>query len=828
MNLPNIHFEDTLIEFKEINPSDFNEHYSVDEKIIINPDDESGYLDKELKPIFEKGFNEKSTVVLNAGVGQGKTYTVINQIAEYANCKDFVVIVAVPFKNLIEQYSKDISKKINKKKIFNILDIDDVYIDKPPFMDNIFMADEYNVNKFDASEYSVHIMTINSLLGNAGDSLLQARNKVIYINKLRKHCEESNKRIVIFFDEIHDGIHNFHEEYLYKFWNLHEIIQKIFIISATFNEASKEVIKYLSEFTDRKIQIIESTRKRFPKKQSNLNIYFYSGYNIDQDVSLLNLIKSLKNENKDFDMMVYSKNLIKKFLESPMNKSKTSVSHLLYPMRDNINRCYYDVFDKTNANKKYNGKFKINIGTNFSTGINIEKINHNYLIILPKDLNIDFFNNKGVFTNGSNTIIQTFARLRKKGNIHIFMPFPLEIAKDSLPFNDSQNNIFHAIYDEYIYDRTRKVSYSNINKQSNELTKIYNSLYSYVSKARTLIANTERNGMNRLLYPSKEIFIMNKGERFLSENYFGGNLSSYVFFASITNQFLNCRLTNINYSNLLNLSTSNFEIEIKEIFDQEIDFLKSIWNFQSDSANYLDDFSNERNIVSPNSNHIEFGHNLSDFELYEYFEKYFFKTFEILLDGKRLDILKKDKVRKQLLLLIYGRKGSRKKELYHKYLKSCIYYSNMLEIDSIPENIIPSKAIEIIELFKHWYDFVELLEQLKVFNKQGNILPSETPPEFKKLFVSKSMINNINELRKKEAFLSTDVFPFKNTFGKLSTQTKMGDSFYKLLINVLYDGELKSSTLNRESIRRYILKDIDFEKSKLINLLHKPLPEFIL
>ena len=43
---------------------------------------------------------------------------------------------------------------------------------------------------------------------------------------------------------------------------LENVLHKNFIISATFSEASKVVIEYLAEPTDRKIQIIESKERR--------------------------------------------------------------------------------------------------------------------------------------------------------------------------------------------------------------------------------------------------------------------------------------------------------------------------------------------------------------------------------------------------------------------------------------------------------------------------------------------------------------------------------------------------------------------------------------
>ena len=81
------------------------------------------------------------------------------------------------------------------------------------------------------------------------------------------NCKAQNKKVVFIYDEIHDTIHNFRQELIFNLWKWKNVIHKNFVISATFNEASKIVIEYLAELTDRKIQIIESERVRNPEKQ---------------------------------------------------------------------------------------------------------------------------------------------------------------------------------------------------------------------------------------------------------------------------------------------------------------------------------------------------------------------------------------------------------------------------------------------------------------------------------------------------------------------------------------------------------------------------------
>lgn len=73
MELPNEHFDDFSIEFKKINPEDFD-GFEVD-KVKISPN-EDGYIKEELHS--KTNIDEKNTMVINVGVGQGKTY--------YRNC----------------------------------------------------------------------------------------------------------------------------------------------------------------------------------------------------------------------------------------------------------------------------------------------------------------------------------------------------------------------------------------------------------------------------------------------------------------------------------------------------------------------------------------------------------------------------------------------------------------------------------------------------------------------------------------------------------------------------------------------------------------------
>ena len=118
MKLPNIHFQDFPIEFKEINPEDFqhsemtkdgviNKGFNVEEKIIIEPDSD-GYITENLIPRIS--LETKNTVIINAAVGQGKTHSIIKIARKYYfdTKQEYVVFIASPFVSLVEQYFNDI------------------------------------------------------------------------------------------------------------------------------------------------------------------------------------------------------------------------------------------------------------------------------------------------------------------------------------------------------------------------------------------------------------------------------------------------------------------------------------------------------------------------------------------------------------------------------------------------------------------------------------------------------------------------------------------------------------------------------------------------
>ena len=434
MSLLDFELIDLHVEFKKINPDDFdNTLYNVAPKTIITPNDQ-GFISPQIVSNLIPKLHTKDTVVINAGVGQGKSYSVIELIKEYSKLEEYVVILAVPFNNLINQYVADLTAEsdINTSSVFNMMKINnytfETFTDTP--LNYGFFSDVDAVNEFQPENFKVHVMSINALLGNSGDNILfQSNKKVKYFNSLQTYCEANNKKIILFFDEIHDSIHNFREDLIYGFWRYQNLIHKIFVVSATFNEASKEVIKYLSEFTNKEIQILESARKVFPDKQSQLHLIFNEKYDLTKNDNFMKLFERTANNKTSFDFIVYSK----KQIESNF-KANPDINQILQLSGSRINYCYADTFDKASDVAKYEVD-AINIGTNFTTGVNITKENHVMFIFIPIALDKSFINNNGVFRSIPNSVIQALARQRKAGDIYIIMPPPRGIKPESLPFS---------------------------------------------------------------------------------------------------------------------------------------------------------------------------------------------------------------------------------------------------------------------------------------------------------------------------------------------------------------------------------------------------------
>lgn len=785
--------EGVPVEFKQINKKDFNSFYNVEDKIVVGVNEE-GYLDENFMSVLDGDSYNTNTTIINAGVGQGKSKRLIQKAISFANEEDYIVVVAVPFNSLIKQYYDELCSQFDKYRVFSMLDIENAQFLYPEKKDtNVFLA-EPNSHYFrqdKISNYKIHIMTTNSLLGNSGEEVLfQSRDKREYFQKLITLCKHQNKKIVIIFDEIHDCIHNFKEQYIINFWKFYGLVHKIYIVSATFNEASKEVVKYLSEFTDRNIKIIESERTIKPNKQSNLHLIFNDSSRINSNEHLRYAINTVIYNKQPFDIIVYSKKQVDQLL------SKDSKIELLVEMKGDLNICYTDIFSY-DANNKYSSE-KINIGTNFTTGVNIEKDNHHLFIILPKRLNAEFINNKGIFNSGINSIIQSFARQRRIGDIYVVLSIPYMISEDSIPYEES---IKAEIIKRFRKFNTESiVDYSNINHQDIELNEVYERLLKNSQEAINSIQSLDRTGMNSLEFPNKERFIIERGEKYLTNNFFGGDLSSYVYFAAITNQFLNCKLATVSLTEDLYYESESLTLDLL------IDYQNHIFNF-------------------PLAEGKEF-YTFEDVEMSKY------ETLKLLLSyylNRRLHIdKKKDNKRSilqiMILYVIYDSlmdvddiyRENKSNEIISKYyFQSCVKYSSIA--GNLDIQLSDTQSF-LAEFFNKWSQFLEIIN---TSISEARILSKSPSNDFIELFNSLDFDSYINRFTKIDLIVKNGIINFHENWKTKISSEKRINFFYKTLVETFYNYEDRQVPQENGTRPRLYTNVVGKDLNEIYNLLYE-------
>lgn len=569
-------FDSFPIEFKQINPQDFP-HFELSEKVIISPNDE-GYIKEALNSNLRLG--DKNTVVINAGVGQGKTHTIIDIVKQYYDREEFVIFIASPFVSLVEQYYKDVlDKQIPEGDVFRYEVLGNEEL--PQFW-----------------KKRIHIVTANCLLGNPGeDAFINSNVKRYYLNRLSKYCEKKGKKVVFIYDEIHDTIHNFREKYIFNLWKWRNVIHKNFIISATYNEASKVVIEYLAELTDNKIQIIESERKRFPAKQSELFLHYNSEqfYDFD-DKKITGLIGDLISLGKDIDILSYSK----KLAENIINNKAEGIGAELYKKYEEINNCTSELKlnqrgDREIPQNRYKPNM-CNVGTNFKTGVSIHKDNHAFVIIMPpKGAKMAYKNNYGIFSSGINSIIQALARQRKKGEIHIILPKPKEFDYNTLLFEEEGQHEYFKEFYERAKDSSEveeKTKYLPLTEQDIMFFDFYeNTLKSNIKDEIAFVQNLDRPNKVRLDFPEYKLYKLSDSEEYFVNKtlFFGGDLSAYITYCAITNQFINCKFVGGFAKQELILNFGEIQKGLKEFCDKVYFFdddRMSLYYFLNDAYFY--------------------------------------------------------------------------------------------------------------------------------------------------------------------------------------------------------------------------------------------------
>lgn len=801
MNLPNTHFTDFPIEFKEINPDDFP-HFEVGEKIIISPNEE-GYINEPLQQNINLA--EKNTLIINAGVGQGKTYSIIEIIKRYYDeSENYLIIVAVPYVSLVQQYLNDIvAKGISENDIYRY-----EYIGRQTHID--------------AWTSKIQIITVNGLLGNPGeDAFVNETNKRNYLNYMSSKCLENNRKVVFIYDEIHDTIHNFKEKYIFNLWKWSEVIHKNIILSATFNEASKIVIEYLADLTDNKIQIIESKRIRFPEKQSELYLHYNQSrsYTFDNN-GICELVENLISKEKTIDILCFSRILANDIYR----KTDSGVGKLLFEKFGEIQNCVSDLNDNqrmySETPQNRFDKDKCNVGTNFKTGISINKTNHAFIVIMPPlGRKGKFKNNYGIFTDGINSIIQALARQRSKGEIHIVLPPPQKFNYETLSnFSAIQKNKFIEAYELHKLnsDNLAKTDYISINNQKDILDDFYNTILkeNILSEIET-INNMDRSYKIRLEFPELKLFKLNIGEKYLYTKFqfFGGDLSSYITYSAFTNQFINCSLKETNTLSPFHLKENRVQWRLEKYFYEEYD---SDLNYY----NYL------RTTVS-------------DYYFYNYIKSDIFNKYKVFYkpssENTRRQIVsfEEKKVELQFLAFIQRKIYPNNRAFNNRFLNNGYYIdaeytrgdyfraciSHSLNMENEYENI-PGNTKNLIEAFKTLNYFRNKIKDNCLTGTKGGV-------EFKYVFnapfdgfITNEEIIKFNSmyttLIENDIFIQRDIFDFKRAFLRTGNIDKKKKSFYKCLLQDFFKISSDFIYLNNEQKRIKIIEEIEIPDPNFI------------
>ncbi|WP_452221439.1 DEAD/DEAH box helicase family protein [Lacinutrix salivirga] len=782
MKLPNIHFQDFPVDFKKIESSDFST-YLTSKKILIKPNDK-GYINESLQDSTD--INEKNTVVINAAVGQGKTTSIIKIVKRFYEAKDedYLIFVASPFVSLVEQYyNKIIAEGVPESQVYRYE----------------FIGERNNVSYLNKK---VQIITVNGLLGNPGeDAFVNSQAKRDYLNNLVENCKLKKRKVVIIYDEIHDAVHNFKQEYIFNLWKWKDVIHKNFVLSATYSEASKIVIEYLAELTNKSIKIIESERVRIPRNQSALYLHYNpSLYYKSDNEGLVRVVKDIVSRGKEIDVLCYSKNLA----DAIISKKNTGVGKVLYDKYEILNNCTSDLrinqrLGRLEVKNRFDNS-KCNIGTNFKTGVSIEKKNHAFLIILPpKGSMLPFKNLQGIFTGGVNSIIQALARQRKRGGeIHVILPPPDEFDYATLPFkkNRVQYNNFVEFYD-LVKSKSKtkdKVLHIPTGLQNMLIYDFYeNKLKKNIESEIKAVKEANRVDKLSLKFPDFKSYVLNHGEEYLAQSFkfSGGDLSAFITYSAITNQFVNCNFSGFTSNSTFTFEENKIQMLLGLYFENYVsedmyETYRSLndFNFYLDFKNDFFEYNvrfikNAKSIpIKVNNNPEIEAHIIGFVQRFLYPNSKFTKSI-FYLNGDLFDYT-------------YQRKD---------YFLSCL--SHVSEVDLSIENIIRVNSFKTLAYFRN-----KLITNIKIGStvRKGEFeyLPKSPFAEFvldSEVQIFEDMIDYfINE----DYFIKNNVFKFNQTRFKSTYTTKQKiKSFYSkiLLVDFFETSDYKLTIGTRSHVK---------------------------
>ncbi|WP_407406101.1 DEAD/DEAH box helicase [Chryseobacterium sp.] len=550
------------IDFFTFSNENFNPSNSFEKKYFFTEEDlelEEGFIGNSL---FKKiNFDEKDTTIVNCAVGQGKTHAILHSIKEYLNTEDSIdtyFVIAVPLVSLVTQYKNDL---LNMGYDENQIFVYDNIADNVPESGQSYL----NIG------CKIHIVTVNTLLGNAGEhAIMQSNRKYNYVKAFAEELSTHGKKLIIVYDEIHEAIRNFNETGVAHLSHISSVILKNILLSATYNVQSIPVIKLLSHHTNNKIRLLEADRV-VTKPQSKLFLHFNNEYSSSKYSAITDLILRLVGEGKKIDVLSFSKKLCQNLLNLSNEPGRTLQSAF-----GNLRACVSTIKNNEGDNdedltrNRFDNNF-CNIGTNFKSGVNIKKENHAFIIVLPPAIARSTYSSfNGIFSEGPNSVIQALARQRTTGEIHVILPKPIIMDFESLPeyMSESQKQEFEEVFTKVSIPTTDvqtsnnvevlKTSYIPFSKHIDEVDKWWEILKERYKMPMVLNLNVK--------LPPYDGFVITNGEKCTTKtNFLGKDIAGFVVYSALTNQFFNAKLEDFFLPEVVTLE--NLQAHLENIYD---------------------------------------------------------------------------------------------------------------------------------------------------------------------------------------------------------------------------------------------------------------------
>ncbi|WP_291910720.1 DEAD/DEAH box helicase family protein [Chitinophaga sp. CB10] len=751
-NSQQLHFQlqPSPIDYFKLKEDYFKPHCNVS-KDVISLSGNDKYIQYP-KHLINLDLEKKETVVFNFPVGKGKTTICYDLIKEYDKL-GWYVIVCSPFIKLVDKDLEKIKQKIS-----------------PPYIDTGFLSgtpdkicsyhDLGNGDELTQIAYNfwpftcnVHIMTINCLLGNPGESAIEQNiHKSRYIDDLLEATQ--GKKVALFIDELHESIHNFEPSFVANLLRWKNRVQKVYVASATFTPATIPAIKAISLLTDRNVHVYESDRfKNLTQAEIHLHItpYPINGYNKQFLNGIDGKIQECKNAGKLVNILTGTKSIAEKIAErSFKHVIQSEVQKRKYQGTDVVHLLTSDTELEYQKNSN-------NLGTNFKTGVDIVSSNEVLFIVIPT---ITSSLHYGIFTDGIPSIIQSVGRLRNGGEIHIFISepdilmdqtntgYPHEISIKKSSSYQQQNAgyaILHGEYNSKVKDLASEISQMEAG--------IFQPQYSNMS-------TQAKKDQLALWYPNFHEFLLNKSQRILviGHTSFGKYLSPYILWACLKDQFQNATLKEIIHHlppiKKITISQTNRPAVIKGLLAQENEYIQhnTFRSIVQNFPNLLKQSENDEGVVCQHEYMFNDKGILSHRLMKDQpgFSKAFLEEVIFVKTGERFSLLRKDYINACLLDVQQG-------NVYHE--------------DKIKEAY--RKLLELRDKFIHWF-------QSKVISKDSShLIPTKAYLDIPDSLFYES-VEVFTFLKENDKLISTDVISILQRFkGNLTDKNK--EKIYKTL-----------------------------------------------